>query len=74
MRGADGIQIRLLHQTNILAHGRLINHVARHGVPVMPVNPADFYRTSVQGKSLVLEFHLTETNPQRHRLHGFACV
>ena len=74
MRRAHGVEIRLFHQTDVIAHRRLVHDIAGDGIPIVPVDAANFQRATVECEFLVLECHLPETNPHRDGFNGFASL
>ncbi|CZW78027.1 Uncharacterised protein [Enterobacter hormaechei] len=62
MRAAHGIEVMLLHQFDVAAHGRLIHHLPLLRMMFMTVHAADQQRFAVKLQQAVADFDASETD------------
>ena len=68
--GPDAVDVVLLHQQHVLAHGCLGDGPAAVGIELVPVHPAEQHPPPVHGQDAVADGHSAEADLQRHGLPG----
>ena len=66
MRAAHGVEVVLLHDLDIATHRRFVHHLAVFRMMLVPVNPADQQRFTVE-----LQQAVADVNPAEADIAGF---
>ena len=72
VRAANGVEVVLLHDLDIAAHRRFVHHLAVFRVMLVPVNPADQQRFTVELQQAVADFNPAEADIAGFRLKHVA--
>ena len=72
VRAAHGVEVVLLHDLDIATHRRFVHHLAVFRVMLVPVNPADQQRFTVELQQAVADFNPAEADIAGLRLQHVA--
>ncbi len=70
--GADGVDVRALHGDEVLAGELLVEHPPTDRVGLVAVHAAEDQPVAVHQEAVAHDAHVTEPQPQAHRLPGRA--